>query len=379
MGSSDRGRDFLFSDDCGFINGEDGESYRYSDGSGYYHGADGSEGYIYSDGSGYFHGADGSDGYIYSDGSAYYRGADGTDAYKYSDGSGYYRGADGSDGYKYSDGSGYYNSSDGSRSSYEAGYDDDEEDDENDYGYSAGDSSDGIGLAAGLAGLAFGLGVAAYAKHKAEEAEEERKAEERRIEEERIRAEKRAAKEHEKKLRKKRMKALFFNKKNLQIDFSTSELIGNNYEYVLSILKETGFNNYKAVPVKDVYIDNNYQVGEVAQVVINGQSWIDSGMMVPYDAEIIVTYHMKKEFTFPYSSRQMIKRDFDELAQELLDVGFTEVYMLPLDDLKTGWIKKDRTVQQVVVAGRESIKKGAILEHDIKITIQYHSFGKKKQ
>ena len=100
---NNRGKDFLFSDDCGFINGEDGESYRYSDGSGYYHGADGSEGYIYSDGSGYYHGADGSDGYIYSDGSAYYRGADGTDAYKYSDGSGYYRGADGSDGYKYSD------------------------------------------------------------------------------------------------------------------------------------------------------------------------------------------------------------------------------------------------------------------------------------
>lgn len=38
-------------------------TYKYSDGSGYYHGADGSDGYIYSDGSGYYHGADGSDGY----------------------------------------------------------------------------------------------------------------------------------------------------------------------------------------------------------------------------------------------------------------------------------------------------------------------------
>jgi len=379
LSNDDRGKDFLFSDDCGFINGTDGDSYRYSDGSGYYHGADGSEGYIYSDGSGYYHGADGSEGYIYSDGSAYYRGADGTDAYKYSDGSGYYRGADGSDGYKYSDGSGYYNGSDGSRSSYDARYDDDEEeDDENDYGYSSGKSSDGIGLAAGLAGLALGFGAATYARHKAEEAEEERKAEERRREEERIRAEKRAAKEHEKKLRKKRMKALFFNKKNLQIEFCTDDLLGDNYEYVLNVLKETGFNNYKAIPVKDVYIDNNYRVGEVAQVMINGQSWMDAGTMVPYDAEIIVTYHMKKELIFPYSSRQMIKRDFDELAHELLNVGFTEVYTLPLDDLKIGWIKKNRAVQQVVVAGRDSMKKGTILEHDVKITIQYHSFGKKK-
>ena len=51
MAKKNNGKDFLFSDDCGFINGDDegGESYRYSDGSGYYHGADGSEGYIYSD------------------------------------------------------------------------------------------------------------------------------------------------------------------------------------------------------------------------------------------------------------------------------------------------------------------------------------------
>jgi hypothetical protein len=41
-------------------------------------------------------------------------------------------------------------------------------------------------------------------------------------------------------------------------------------------------------------------------------------------------------------------------------------------------IKKDRTVQQVVVSGKDSIMKDSILEYDVKITIQYHSFGKKK-
>lgn len=50
------------------------------------------------------------------------------------------------------------------------------------------------------------------------------------------------------------MKALFFNKKNLQIEFCTDDLLGDNYEYVLNVLKETGFNNYKAIPVKDISI-----------------------------------------------------------------------------------------------------------------------------
>ena len=38
MAKKNNGKDFLLSDDCGFINGDDegGESYQYSDGSGYY-------------------------------------------------------------------------------------------------------------------------------------------------------------------------------------------------------------------------------------------------------------------------------------------------------------------------------------------------------
>lgn len=80
MAKKNNGKDFLFSVDCGFINGDDegGESYRYSDGIGYYRGADGSEGYIYSDGSGYYHGADGSDGYKYSDGSGHFTDSSGS-------------------------------------------------------------------------------------------------------------------------------------------------------------------------------------------------------------------------------------------------------------------------------------------------------------
>ena len=54
---------------------------------------------------------------------------------------------------------------------------------------------------------------------------------------------------------------------------------------------------------------------------------IQTRMMVPYDAEIIITFHVKKEFVFPYSTREMIKRDYDDLASKLVDIGFTEVYI----------------------------------------------------
>lgn len=118
-------------------------------------------------------------------------------------------------------------------------------------------------------------------------------------------------------------------------------------------------------------------MGEVEQVVINGQSYVGEGTMVPYDAEIIITYHLKREIEFPFDQRMVTKMNFEQVADRLLDLGYTEVYTLPLKDLKTGWIKKEKSVQKILIAGVESVKKGIVLEYDKKITIQYHSFAKK--
>lgn len=374
----DKGWDFLNSDDVnGTFNSDDDDGswgYKNEDGSGSYYGADGSWGYQNADGSGSYYGADGSWGYKNADGSGSYYGADGSWGYKNDDGSGSYYGNDGSWGYKNSDGSGSFYGSDNSSTYYDADDDDDDDDDD----YSSYDSDDSSDLASSLVGLALGLGAVAVAKHTAEAREQARKEEAERLERERIAEEQRrilqAKKDKERKQRNKRIKAFFFSKKNLALEFATSDLIGDSVDSVVEEIQEAGFNNYKTVPIKDIYVGSTKYVGEVEQVVINGQSWLAEGTMVPYDAEIVITFHVKKEFEFPYSARQMIKRDFDQLASELVDIGFTEVYTLPLKDLTTGWIKKERAVQQVLVEGIDAIKKGMPVEHDRKITIQYHSF-----
>ena len=352
---NDKGWDFLNSDDVNgtFNSDEDDGSWGYqnSDGSASYYGADGSWGYKNTDGSGSYYGADGSWGYINEDGC------------------GSYYGQDGSWGYKNSDGSGAFYESDNSSTYYDADDDD----------YDLSDSNDSYSnLASSLVGLAFGVGSVVIAKSTAKAREQAKKEEAERLKRERISKEQRilsqAKKEKERKQRKKRIKAFFFNKKNLALEFATSDLVGDNIDSVVEEIKDAGFNNYKTVPIKDIYVGSTKYVGEVEQIVINGQSWLAEGTMVPYDAEIIITFHVKKEFVFPYSTREMIKRDYDDLASELVDIGFTEVYTLPLKDLTTGWIKKERAVQQVLIEGTVSIKKGMSIEHDRKITIQYHSF-----
>ena len=101
---------------------------------------------------------------------------------------------------------------------------------------------------------------------------------------------------------------------------------------------------------------------------------MEAGEPVPYDAEIIITFHTKKEFSFPYSKRMMLNMGYKTLANELVDIGFTQIYVSRLEDLKTGFLKRENSVSDVVIDGIETIRSGMMLEYDREINIQYHAF-----
>lgn len=254
---------------------------------------------------------DGSWGYKNEDDSASFYDADGSWGYRNKDGSCSYYGAGGAWGYKNSDGSGSYYDSDNSSTYYDAKA---AESDHNESGW--GD------LLSGLAGIALGLGLEAYSKHNQEKREEGRIAEEKRIKAEHIRKEKRANKQKAQKNRNKRMKSLFFNKKKITIGASTTDLVSNDIKNVTKWLEEMGFNNLKSIPVKDIYTNSNKVVGEVEQIVINGESWFEENDEFPYDAEIIITYHVKREIAFPLLSRQVHKKNYDDLLPTIVCYGF---------------------------------------------------------
>ena len=207
--------------------------------------------------------------------------------------------------------------------------------------------------------------TATSAKCAVEARERARRKDLKRLERIRIAAEKRrlrlAEKKKNRKQRSKRIKAFLFNKKNLTLEFNTTDLVGSSVDSVVEKIRDAGFNHYRTVAIKDLYVGSNKSVGEVEQILFSGQSYLKKGTMVPYNAEIVITFHVKEEFVLPYSSRHMRRRDFEELTKELSNIGFTEVYPFPLNDLTTGWIKKDRAVQRVLIDGIDSIKKEWLL------------------
>lgn len=103
-------------------------------------------------------------------------------------------------------------------------------------------------------------------------------------------------------MRKKRAKAIFsLRAKRLLCHAVYEDLIGRNASYVANAFSESAFSDVKTIPVKDIYKGSTYKVGQVEQVVIGGSSYFRKGDLLPYDTEIIITYHEKKEITIPFS------------------------------------------------------------------------------
>lgn len=379
MARKSSGKDFLFSDDCGFINGDDegGESHRYSDGSGYYHGADGSEGHIYSDGSGYYHGADGSDGYIYSDGSAYFRGADGTDAYKYSDGSGYYRGADGSDGYKYSNGSGYFTDSAGSRTSYDMSYD------ENSINSSLGELFGTI-IGAGLVGL-----MEADSKVAIEEQAREAQREAERREKARINSENRRA------WRKKHKKGIFITilisiivlllligyyeiQKLIPMVYSSDSLEGLKYTEAVQRLKESGFSNVHTKEISDLTISRDDEENVVTEVKLLFGDSFDEDTKYPSNLWITVVYHTVELYTPPLTSKEVKDMNHLDVIDEFENAGFINVTTVVEYDIVTGWLADDGEVKSVTINGEKKFDSDDEYRLDAEVVVTYHALKKNK-
>lgn len=59
------------------------------------------------------------------------------------------------------------------------------------------------------------------------------------------------------------------------------------------------------------------------------------------------------------------------------ELGYTEINMKKIANLKTGWIHKDGSIEYVLVNGKSKYKKGDMFNYDVKIVITHHTFAKK--
>ena len=415
--SKDRGWDYLNSS---------GEDFDYDKDN------DGSWGYENDDGSGSFYGADGSWGYKNSDGSASYYGADGSWGYKNADGSGSYYGNDGSWGYTNQDGSGTYYDENGD-AEYSSS---DDDDNETDYSSSSGDSGDsvfgtllGLGLAAyGISKLAKSASRNTAYKDDDEDEEDDDEDDDDDVidsdyaDREQIRRfasytnpasedadaiqaqanlektveQMRQFKQGKKDRIIKKIKHFFITilvimflcvaayggfkywefTKRIETGVSSTELIALDYEEAEKVLSENGFTNIDLIPVSDLELKDKSKENTVISVSIADDTEFDDNDKYPYDKPVKITYHTLKSVTVPISSKKAKKMNYLELEQLFRDAGFEYITEQTQEDLITGWITKDGSVESVSINGETSFSEDASYRVDAEIIITYHTFGK---
>ena len=165
----------------------------------------------------------------------------------------------------------------------------------------------------------------------------------------------------------------------IQIDYHTMDperitdvMIPASYDsYVekdyLSVCKEfitAGFNNITLLPKYDVHFYEGSKVGVTQTVTVDGESTFLKGVWLPYDTEVRVAYHAKE---FKY-----IGEDYQKISDMLSSIGFTNIELKPLDDLKMDELKKSGEVVSVLINEKELSEAGE-LNLLAQVEIQYHS------
>lgn len=76
----------------------------------------------------------------------------------------------------------------------------------------------------------------------------------------------------------------------------------------------------------------------------------------------------------PFNSVSLKKKNCFEVKSDFEKLGFTNFELVKIEDLKTGILTKDGSVESVMINGMTGFKKGAKIPVDAVITIAYHTF-----
>ena len=74
-----------------------------------------------------------------------------------------------------------------------------------------------------------------------------------------------------------------------------------------------------------------------------------------------------------FKNKHFKKRSYKDVCNELATMGFSNIDIKAIRDMTMGWIRTDKSVEKILVAGEE-LKKNKIYKYDDKIIVYYHTY-----
>lgn len=80
------------------------------------------------------------------------------------------------------------------------------------------------------------------------------------------------------------------------------------------------------------------------------------------------------KINMPFGANDYKDTNYQDIVSQLEQAGFTNIEVIALDDLVTGWLTEDGEVEEVQADGRTTFSEDTRLTPDTKIVITYHTF-----
>ena len=160
----------------------------------------------------------------------------------------------------------------------------------------------------------------------------------------------------------------------IETGISAKKVVGMNYELAVDEFEDAGFSDIQCIPIYDLSIKDIEIEYTVSNVTIDGEKGFKSSDRFKYDSEIIIEYHVVKDIAVPISSEDTLKMNYEKVALIFEEAGFVNINTVSQNDLITGWITKDGSVESVTVNGDTEFVKGDLYRPDVDIEIIYHTF-----
>lgn len=161
----------------------------------------------------------------------------------------------------------------------------------------------------------------------------------------------------------------FSSKDRIDITSSLSDwekaTIGDLYSRLLG----KGF-DIKHEEVSNSSLNNN---NKIASIIINGVEYKSGDCFAPEGAEIILRYY-GEACRLEDNAEDLVGEDYKKVRRILTNLGFDNIVFKRKDDLVTGWISKDGSVDSITINGKSDFKEGDVYIHNVEIVITVHTF-----
>lgn len=151
---------------------------------------------------------------------------------------------------------------------------------------------------------------------------------------------------------------------DIEIPDNSDSYVGRDCAEVRKEFQKSGFSNITLVPKYDLSLFRTAKKGEIQSIAIKGSNTFSKGTWVPTATEVTITYHAEEV--------RFVDKNYQDVIDELKDMGFNDISSSPLGDLGIRDLKKSGKVESVLIEGAdfEDATELNLLTH---IDIRYHS------